>query len=247
MKFKNQNVLGIITARGGSKEIPRKNIKKLAGKPLIQYTFDAVRGSNLLDRCILSSEDEEIIRYSKKAGMEVPFKRPKDLALDSSKSIDVLIHALKYLSDEDSYNPNYVMTLQPTSPLRNSIDIDESIKIIMNNNIADSLVSVIKVPHNFNPYSIMILKKKYLENYLNKKIIRRQELPNFYARNGAAIYITKTETLLNNKEIIGGYCLPYFMPEERSIDIDNDYDWRIAELLIKNNIKNSQNRSNNFL
>lgn len=225
--------LGIITARGGSKGILRKNIKKLAGKPLIQYTFNVVKKSRLLNRCIVSTDSDEIIEYSKSEDLEVPFKRPKELARDESKSIDTLIHAVKYLKNKEDYEPDYVITLQPTSPLRLAKDIDNAINLIKNDKKADSLVSIVKVPHNYHLDSIMILKNKYLKNYhQHAKIKRRQELSTLYARNGAAIYITKLELLMERK-ILGNYCLPYIMPKERSIDIDDMFDWKIAEFLLK--------------
>ncbi|MHA1438602.1 MAG: acylneuraminate cytidylyltransferase family protein [Promethearchaeota archaeon] len=234
MTLEKKKFLGIITARGGSKGIPKKNIKKLAGKPLIEYTFDAVKKSKLIDRCILSTDDEEIINFSKSKDIEVPFKRPAELATDDAKSIDVLIHAVNYLEREENYVPNYIITLQPTSPLRTAEDIDKSIELILNDKNADSLVSVIEVPHHFNPYSIMSYNGTYLEHYIKgERIMTRQAKPVFYARNGAAIYISSYELLMKEKKIIGEKCLPYFMPKERSIDLDDLIDWELAEMLIK--------------
>jgi CMP-N-acetylneuraminic acid synthetase len=230
--------LGIITARGGSKGIPKKNIKNMAGKPLIQYTFDAVKNSKLLTRCIVSSDDDEIINFSKSQSIEAPFKRPKELATDQAQSVDVLIHAVNFLFNQEDYVPDYIVTLQPTSPLRTGEDIDRAIDIIIKDRDADSLVSVIKVPHNFNPYSIMEISEKYLQPYIKEKMImRRQDKPKFFARNGAAIYITCYDLLMNEKKIIGEKCKPYFMPKERSIDIDDYIDWNITELLIEKNKK----------
>lgn len=197
MTLKNLKFLGIITARGGSKGIPKKNIKNLAGKPLIEYTFNAVKNSKLINRCIISTDNNEIINFSKSRNMEVPFKRPMELATDTTKSIDVILHAVNYLNKKENYIPDYIITLQPTSPLRTGKDIDNAIELISNDKNADSLVSVIKVPHNFNPYSIMILNGSYLEHYIKeKRIMIRQDLPTFYARNGAAIYITGYDLLI---------------------------------------------------
>jgi len=235
---KNQEkiFLGIITARGGSKGIHKKNIKKLAGKPLIKYTFDAVKNSEFLDRCIVSSDNNEIIEFSEVNNIEAPFKRPPELATDNAKSIDVLIHAIKYLKNKENYIPDYIITLQPTSPLRTAEDIDKAIELISNDKEADSLVSVVEIPHNFNPYSAMVYKGQYLEHYIKEeRIMIRQKKPIFYARNGAAIYISSYNLLINQKKIIGDNCIPYFMPKERSIDIDDLYDWEIAEYLIKKN------------
>ncbi|MFX1383814.1 MAG: cytidylyltransferase domain-containing protein [Promethearchaeota archaeon] len=228
--------LGIITARGGSKGIPRKNIKLLAGKPLIEYTFEAVKNSKLISRCLVSSDDEEIINFSKSKQMEVPFSRPKELATDEAKSVDVLIHAVEYLMKSENYKPDYIITLQPTSPLRTAEDIDIAIESIIKDKDADSLVSVIDVPHIFNPNSVMLYTGKYLEDYIKtERIMQRQTKSIFYARNGAAIYISSYNLLMNERKIIGDRCLPYFMPKNRSIDIDDYYDWEIAELLMKKN------------
>lgn len=226
--------LGIITARGGSKGIPRKNIKKIANKPLIDYTFNAVKDSKLLNRCILSSEDDEIIEHSKENNIEVIFTRPKELAKDETSSLEVLIHAVEYLSKKEDYIPDYIVTLQPTSPLRTAQDIDISIKMILEDQEADSLVSVCEVPHGHNPFSVMEFDGHFLFPYIKEKLImRRQEKPIFYARNGAAIYITKYNTLIDEKRIIGDKCIPYFMSKEKSLDIDDWFDWDIMEYLLK--------------
>jgi len=224
--------LAIITARGGSKTIPKKNIKKLAGKPLIKYTIEAAQRSKLLNRVIVSTDSKEIARYCKKQGVEVPFLRPKYLAKDTSKSLDVLLHAVKYLEKKAGYKPDYIITLQPTSPLRTNQDIDNSIKLILKNKKADSLVSVNSVPHAHHPHKIMTFNGKYLNQTKKGKIIRRQDLSKSYARN-SAIYVTKYETLVKEKKIIGSKCLPYFMPKERSIDMDDKFDWEIANFLIR--------------
>lgn len=229
--------LGIITARGGSKGIPKKNLRNLVDKPLIEYTFDAVKGSKLLSRCIVSTEDDEIIKFSKSKNMEVPFKRPEKLALDDSKSIDVLIHAVNYLEKNENYVPEYVVLLQPTSPLRTGEDINNAINLIKNNRNSDSLVSAIEIPHNFNPYSVMKYDGQYLKHYIEDvRLYRREEKPIFYARNGPAIYISTYDLLMTKRKIIGDKCIPYFMPIERSIDIDTLFDWKIAEFLIKNRV-----------
>lgn len=234
MSLNPYKFLGVITARRGSKGIPKKNMKKLSGKPLIEYTFEAVKNSKLIDKCIVSTDDDEIINFSKSQDFEVPFRRPSELAFDDAKSIDVLIHAVNYLRDVEKYIPDYIITLQPTSPLRTSQDIDNSIELIIKDKNADSLVSVVEVPHNFNPYSVMIYNGTYLEHYVKEeRIMRRQEMPLFYARNGAAIYICSYKLLMNENRFIGKKCLPYFMPKERSLDINDYFDWKIAELLLK--------------
>lgn len=231
---RKKRFLGVITARGGSKGIPRKNIKKLAGKPLIEYTFKAVKQSRYLDRCIVSSDSKEIIEYSKSNNIEAPFVRPQELSTDNTKSIDVIIHAVNFLKKKENYIPDYIVILQPTSPLRTAKDIDQSIELILDDPKADSLVSVIKVPHNFNPYSIMEFNGNYLSSFIKGKTLMNRHLkPTFFARNGAAIYISTYDLIVKEKKIIGENCLPYFMPLEKSIDIDDNFDWDIAEYLIK--------------
>lgn len=231
---KDIEVLGIITARGGSKTIPRKNIKEIAGNPLIYYTIDAANKSKNLSRYIVSTDDKEIANYSKSLGVEVPFLRPSKLASDRAKSIDVIIHTLSFLKKDEGYVPNFVMILQPTSPLRTSQDIDNSIALLNNSSKTDSLVSVVEIPHNFFPEKIMKIEGKFLIDYLTEPLwSRRQDLSHkYYVRNGAAIYISKYSLLMKKRKIIGKYCIPYIMLKERSIDIDDKFDWELAEYLL---------------
>jgi len=229
-----KNILAIIPARGGSKGIPKKNLVNLCGKPLIQYTIDAVKNSRLVSRIILSSEDEEIINYCKQQGIEVPFKRPRKLAQDNTPMIDVIKHAIIFLGKNENYKPDYIVLLQPTSPLRNSKHIDEALELLISSG-ADSVVSVMEVPHQFNPYSIMRLKNGYLNPFLfydERKNLRHLK-PKFYARNGAAIYAFTYNCLIKKNSIYGEKILPYFMRKEESIDIDDAIDLIIAEAIIK--------------
>lgn len=219
-------ILGIIPARGGSKGIPKKNIKLLNGKPLIAYTIANALASNL-DRVIVSTDNEEISRISKECGAEVII-RPDNLAEDKTPTIHVLQDAVSRLDEKF----DCIMTLQPTSPLRNSEHINEAIKLFESDKEADSLVSIVEVPHNYMPEKLMSLDGKYL--FGNNDIKRRQDLPIMYARNGAAIYVTKTERL--NEYIFGGKALPYFMNKKFSFDLDDMEDWELLECLIKNKL-----------
>ncbi len=215
-------ILGIIPARGGSKGISKKNIRLLNGKPLVAYTIEVALASNL-DRVVVSTDCEEIAIVSKKYGAEV-MMRPAYLAEDKTPTLPVLQDVVSRLDE----NFEAVMTLQPTSPLRKVEDINKSIKIFINDEGVDSLVSVVEVPHNYMPEKLMNFDGKYLIG--DSKTKRRQEKSNMYARNGAAIYITKTENL--NKYIFGGKILPYFMDKINSFDIDDMNDWKIVEALI---------------
>ena len=213
-------ILGIIPARGGSKGIPKKNIKLLNGKPLIAYTIEAALASNL-DRVIVSTDCKEIAGISKEYGAEVII-RSFNLAEDTTPTLPVLQHVVSKLEVEF----DAVMTLQPTSPLRTSKHINEAIELFESDKEVDSLV---EVPHNYMPEKLMSFDGKYLTG--NREVKRRQEISTMYARNGAAIYITKTEKL--GEYIFGGKILPYFMSKIKSFDIDDMEDWEIVERIIK--------------
>jgi len=216
-------ILGIIPARGGSKGIPKKNIKLLNGKPLIAYTIEAALASNL-DGVVVSTDCEEIANVSRKYGAEV-MMRPAHLAEDKTPTSPVLQDVVGRLVEEF----DAVMTLQPTSPLRTQKHINEAIELFESAKEAYSLVSVVEVPHNYLSEKLMSYDGKYL--YGNSDVKRRQEVSTMYARNGAAIYITKTEKL--SEHIFGGKILPYFMSKANSFDIDDMEDWEIIERMMK--------------
>lgn len=218
-------IVGIIPARGGSKGIPKKNIKLLNGKPLIVYTIEAALDSNL-DRVVVSTDCEEIASISKEYGVEV-IMRPANLAEDKTPTLPVLQDVLAKLDEKF----DAVMTLQPTSPLRIIEDINKSIEIFSSDKEADSLVSVVEVPHNYMPEKLMSFDGKYLSG--NSESKRRQEVSKMYARNGAAIYITKSEKI--SEYIFGGRILPYFMSKLNSFDIDDIEDWGIVEKILSCN------------
>ena len=228
-------ILGVIPARGGSKGIKRKNIKNIAGKPLIQWTIDVAKKSNYITELVVSTEDSEIASLSLELGATVPFLRPDSLANDDSKTIDVVNYVVDRLESEYNKYFDYIIILQPTSPLRTLSHINEAIQMILNDKSADSLVSCIKVPHIFHPDSIMMLNEKnYLENFTLDKTLpsRRQDKSTLFARNGAAIYITKRNKIKDF--IFGGNLLCYEMPIECSIDIDDIEDFVTAEKYLLN-------------
>ena len=149
-------VIGLITARGGSKGIPRKNVVNVAGKPLIAWTITAALGANVLDRVIVSTDDEEIADIAQKWGAEVPFMRPSGLSNDNSPHVDVLIHAINWLQENEDYFPEYLMLLQPTSPLRTIVDIQKSFALAIDRK-ADCVISVQEALSH--PYSMMQLSE----------------------------------------------------------------------------------------
>lgn len=230
-----KKILAIIPARGGSKGIPGKNIKPLAGKPLISYTIEAVLGSKLIDRVIVSTDDKKIAQVAKKYKAEVPFFRPAYASTDRALAINVICHALKWFKDNENYTPDIIIYLQPTSPLRTKKQINEAIKFFLADSKADTLVSVIEPPHNFHPIKLMKMKGKYLAPYLEGQGVKkldRQKMPIVFARNGPAILITRYDVIMKQKKLYGRYILPYVMDEISSIDIDHPIDLELAEFYI---------------
>lgn len=220
-------VLAIIPARGGSKGIPRKNIKQLAGKPLIAYSIEAAQAASGLDRVVVSTDDDEIAEISRSFGAEV-LMRPTHLAEDKTPTLPVLQHVVETLQ-ADGYEPDAVMTLQPTSPLRTSVHIDEAIDLFKADDKADSLVSFVEVPHIYHPRSVMKANEDgYMVPFLDEpQPLRRQDKEAVFARNGAAIYITRTERL--SDYIFGDNLLAYMMDEASSVDVDTMADFKKIE------------------
>lgn len=230
-----KTVLAIIPARGGSKGVPRKNIKDLCGKPLIAWTIDEAIKSKYIDRVIVSTEDEEIAYISREYGAEVPFLRPIELAQDDTPGIEPILHCINWLKDNENYYPDYVCTLQCTSPLRKSNHIDEALEEIIDKN-GDSIIGVCE--SEVNPYWMKKIEDGKLVDFMedSKRYTRRQDLPVIYRLNGA-IYICKTDVLMKNKNWYTDNTLPYVMSQEDSVDIDTVLDFKIAEIIIKGEIQ----------
>jgi len=228
-------VLGIIPARGGSKGVPGKNIKHLAGKPLIAYSIDASKDSGL-SKLIVSTDDEQIADVARGLGADVPFLRPDFLASDTAKSLDVSRHALLTMEKCDNVQYDAIMLLQPTTPFRTTEDINQAIELLLANPDADSVISVVDV-QGHHPARMKYLEEGILidppfcEAYENQN---RQELRPMYIRNGA-IYLTKRDTLLNNS-YKGNKCLGLVMSSARSSNIDTLFDFKLAEWLFKENL-----------
>jgi len=223
------NIIAIIPARGGSKGIPRKNIKMIAGKELIAYSINAGKSSRYIKNLFVSTEDDDIEEVSRRYGADI-IKRPSELAEDDSPTIDVILNCLEYFH-KNKIKVDVILLLQATSPLRTSQDIDQAIEQFVNGE-GDSLISVCELSHS--PYWSLKLEDGYLEpnfgrDYLN---MRRQDLPLLYAPNGS-LFIATPDYLLKNKTFYSEKTLPYLMPAERSIDIDNDLDFKLAELILK--------------
>jgi len=227
------SILAIIPARGGSVGLKNKNMYPLNKRPLLFYTIQAAKKTKLIDRIIVSSDSNKILNFSKKNLVEV-IKRPKKISDSKSTTHQAIIHCLNYLKKKENYIPDIILILQPTSPLRNSRHISSAVKIFLKDKQATSLVSCMKVPHNFHPSSLMKENDNgYLINFLKgkKKIFRRQDKSFVFARNGAGIYIIKSSHI--KKFLFGGKIIKFLMNEESSIDIDSLEDIKKAEMILK--------------
>ena len=224
-------ILGIIPARGGSKGIPQKNLRKIMGKPMIQYSFDAAKKSKI-NKVLLTTDDKKIARFAKSLGIEAPFLRPKNLSNESEKTFDVIKHSINYLWDNDGYSPDIVVILQPTSPLRTSQMIDESIGLLQKKNTT-SVISVSKI--KTHPYSAFFLKNNFLKPFRDdfKKFDRRQQYTPLYFPTGA-IYTTWNDTIKKHNSIYGDKIRPMITEQPSSVDIDTKFDMFIAEMTLSN-------------
>src|SRR3989338_3314445 len=230
-------ILGVITARGGSKGIPGKNIKSFLGKPLIAHTIEAAKTSGVFDRLILSTDDQKIADVAKGFGCEVPFLRSAELAADNTPHIPVMQHAVSWLREKEGYEPDYVMILQPTSPLRQAFHIKEAVEMLAEEG-ADSLASVSLVPKHFHPDWQFVKDdrqriKIFTGTPLKNIVRRRQNLSDTFYKNGA-IFLFKPGLLFEKEpSLYGNDTLAYQMDEKYSINIDTPDEWRIAEEMAK--------------
>jgi len=225
--YKNKTFLAIIPARGGSKRLPRKNILELDGKPLIAYSIEAALNSKYIDRVVVSSDDSEILEVSQKFGSTI-LKRPDSLATDTSSTFDAIHHTLENYNSYD-----YIILLQPTSPLRTTKHIDEAIELLERKR-ADAIISVTQMEHS-PLWSNTLDKYGSMRNFISDEIRnkRSQDLEAHYRLNGA-IYICQKDRLLNEKcFFIQDNIYAYQMGNESSIDIDEEIDFKLAKLYME--------------
>ncbi len=229
----NNKIIAIITARGGSKGLPRKNIRMLAGKPLIAYSILAGINCPYICRCIVSTEDSEIKQVSLKWGAEV-IDRPEELASDYALSQDVVRHVMETLEAE-GHLPEYFVLLQPTSPLRTAEHITLCLKKYFASSVACA-ISVTEAEHH--PYKTLLLQNNYLKPLINIESLDkpRQILPKIVRQNGA-IYVMPSKLFLELNSFYAEPAMPFFMTREESIDIDEEYDLLLAEFIMKKGIK----------
>ena len=227
-------ILAIIPARGGSKGLPRKNILPLAGKPLIAWTIEQAKQSKYIDKIVVSTENNEIAEISKKYGAEVPFLRPIDLATDESKTIDAIFHALNWF-EKNGEIFDILILLEPTSPLRDDNDLDNAIKLFIENiENSDSLVSVGEV-HLENPYIVKVIEKDYVKPFIEteENLHQRQQLPTTYFPYGV-IYLSKVSALKEYETFYQDRTIPYLIQRWQNYEIDDLYDFICIEAIFNN-------------
>ena len=223
-------VVCVIPARAGSKGVPGKNVRLLGGKPLIAHSIGHAKQSRYIDRIVVSTDGPQIVAAAREAGAEVPFMRPDTLAGDGVGTIDVLLHAVRWLEEEDSYPFDLLVLLHATAPLRTPQDVDECIDLLIAEK-ADSVFSVVEA--HSNPYFNMVELDERGIPHLAKEgsFLSRQDSPPVYALN-SSVYVWPRDTLVESRGVILPNSRVYVMPRERSVDIDEELDFRIAEMLL---------------
>lgn len=228
-----RRILALIPARGGSKGLPKKNIRPLLGKPLIAWTIEQAQASRYVDSVIVSTDDAEIARVSRRWGADVPFMRPKALSTDTANRRSVVRHALGFCARRPRYACDILLLLQPTSPLRTSGDIDASIDLMLSRK-AKGIVSVCEAEHP--PFWMNSLPP---DGNLGRFLPRsawgksRQQLPTCYRVNGAIFMAESDHYLVRDTDFFDRWSLAYVMPQERSIDIDTAIDFKLAEVILR--------------
>lgn len=225
-----RTVLALIPARGGSRAIPRKNIREFCGKPLIAHTILAARGSSLVDRVVVSTDDEEIATVAREYDAQVPVLRPAQLAADTSPVMDAVVHMLDHLKNSEGYAPTHVLLLQTTSPLRQSADIDASIELLEKSG-ADSLVSMCRTEQGLYCLDERGFVETLFDGYSSSN---RQELRPTYKLDGSMIYLLKTDVLLKERSFLAGSVVAYEVPRWRAVDLDEPQDFVVGELIARN-------------
>lgn len=221
----------MITARGGSKGVPRKNLCHVGGRPMIAWTIGAALAADRLDRIVVSTDDPEISDVARRAGVEVPFLRPSELACDDTPHVDVVLHALDWLERSEGDRPQYVVLLQPTSPLRTAEDIDAAVDLALARR-ADAVVSVVQT-HDHPYLTRRLCSDGTLAEFIPCDIAypRRQDLPAAYALNGA-VFVNRCESLRAARTFCPPRTVAYEMPPERSMQVDTPWDLRLVQLVL---------------
>jgi len=230
-------ILALIPARSGSKRVENKNIRLLGGKPLITYTIEEAKKSSLINRIIVSTDNEEIAKIALKYNAEVPFLRPKEISSSDSTEYEFHIHAVNWLKENENYIPDYIVNLYPTTPFRKSSTIDNAISLILNDENADTLRSLKKVSEHPNKMWKFI-SDSYVTPYIksenkNFQTLSYQLFEEVYIQN-ASIYVIKKSVLDEFKSTIGKKIIGFVMDEFESIDINYEIDFKLAETYLNN-------------
>ena len=234
-------VLGLIPCRGGSKGIPRKNLAPLAGKPLLAWTIEQALAAGCLDRVVVSTEDEEIAAVARKWEAEVPFRRPARLAGDEASVVDAALHALNWLSEQEDYQPDYLMLLQVTSPLRQAADLEAAVALALEGG-GEAVVGV--CPARVHPFLTRRLTADgRLVDFQTWKdeAERRQDFPPAFAVNGA-VYLVRCDVFRRKLNFHPQGSQALIMPPERSLDVDTPWDLHLAELILRDRLKHEFDR-----
>jgi CMP-N,N'-diacetyllegionaminic acid synthase len=224
-------VLAVVPARAGSRGVPGKNERLLAGKTLVARAADAAHASGVVDRCVLSTDSERIAELGREAGLEVPFLRPAELARDESPMQPVIEHALHEV-ERDGFRPDAVLVLQPTAPLRTGEHIAAAVRLLEETG-ADSVVTVVEIPKHLSPQYAMRISGERLEPFLPEgaAITRRQDVEPAYSRDGT-VYAVRRHVLVERHDLYGADCRPLVLPADESVNIDSPQDWAAAEAIL---------------
>lgn len=232
--YQGKTFLAIIPARGGSKGLPGKNIKELCGKPLIAWSVEAGLGSKYIDEVMVTTDSEEIARVARQFGASVPFLRPSELATDTATSFDVIKHVLQFYEGEGGRRFDYIVLLEPTSPLRDAGDVDAAIEQLLSSPSASSIVGICKTESQHPAFLVKKGNENFLLGYENSdmKVLRRQDISDVYFFEGS-VYVSKVDALLENKTFYHGATLGYEVPKWKSPEIDDIDDFIMVEALMQ--------------
>lgn len=232
--YNNKTFLAIIPARSGSKGLPNKNIKNLCGKPLIAWSIESAKQSKYLDEIMLSTDSEKIAKIAREFGANTPFLRPLNLAQDTTSTFEVVKHTIDFYKNELKKEFDFIVLLEPTSPLREVCDIDNAVKLLLDNSKAEAIVGICKTQGQNPVFLVNMAENGFISGYANEnmKVIRRQDIKDVYFFEGT-IYISKTDTLLEKKTFYHKKTLGYEVPKFKSLEIDDIYDFVMVEALMK--------------
>ena len=235
--YNNKKILAIIPARGGSKGLPGKNIKPLCGKPLIGWSIEQAQASEYIDEIFVSTDSREIATVAERYGIKVHFLRPSELATDTSPSSAFVLHTIDYYRNKGQ-EFDYILLLEPTSPLRDVDDINIAIEQLLNHNTAKSIVGVSKVEATHPAFLVNISKEGLLKPYLEEmKVLRRQELNDLYFFEGS-LYLSETNYYIKAESFYHNLTLPYVVPKYKSYEVDDIVDFYIIEKLLELKLNN---------